>query len=386
MGSPDIISPQSNGMMEAGNGQISVPPGFRFHPTDEELLYYYLRKKVSYEAIDLDVIMEVDLNKLEPWDLKGEIVEEKGVASNHRRSIPRIYEEDGWVVCRVFTKKMQNRSFQFHEAAQEEHLTSNSSTLFEPKQSFQPLYNCSTFDSSMHLPQLLSPESVVHPPFLSPAGTGSLNRIDVQCSQNLLRLTPNGCGGTGLIQQDRFTTDWSFLDKLLASHQGLEQSKCYPSSQAVDVNPSQVETKYLTGSKLYTLKEKEGLAKKSFDSRVFEILKKLNLMALSNKHDNVQSGNVYLKDNLRSSTRGRKATELINLNPYETDAPRFNSLVALQQTLPFDREAIFGKNFSEDDEFDRNIEVLPKMSIEDFEKFMKSDKESDPRKAVTSEV
>ncbi|MFS7963875.1 putative transcription factor NAM family [Helianthus anomalus] len=58
-------------MMSAGdNGQLSVPPGFRFHPTDEELLYYYLRKKVSYEAIDLDVIREVDLNKLEPWDLK----------------------------------------------------------------------------------------------------------------------------------------------------------------------------------------------------------------------------------------------------------------------------------------------------------------------------
>ncbi|KAH9331561.1 hypothetical protein KI387_003669, partial [Taxus chinensis] len=52
------------------NGQSScVPPGFRFHPTDEELLYYYLRKKVSYETIDLDVIRDVDLNKLEPWDL-----------------------------------------------------------------------------------------------------------------------------------------------------------------------------------------------------------------------------------------------------------------------------------------------------------------------------
>lgn len=57
--------------MMQGSGQLAVPPGFRFHPTDEELLYYYLRKKVSYEAIDLDVIREVDLNKLEPWDLKG---------------------------------------------------------------------------------------------------------------------------------------------------------------------------------------------------------------------------------------------------------------------------------------------------------------------------
>ncbi|KAM6599110.1 protein SOMBRERO-like [Cannabis sativa] len=57
-------------MGEGSNGQLTVPPGFRFHPTDEELLYYYLKKKVSYEPIDLDVIREVDLNKLEPWDLK----------------------------------------------------------------------------------------------------------------------------------------------------------------------------------------------------------------------------------------------------------------------------------------------------------------------------
>jgi len=53
------------------NGQSQVPPGFRFHPTEEELLQYYLRKKVSYEKIDLDVIRDVDLNKLEPWDIQG---------------------------------------------------------------------------------------------------------------------------------------------------------------------------------------------------------------------------------------------------------------------------------------------------------------------------
>ncbi|XVE73633.1 hypothetical protein DITRI_Ditri11bG0134200 [Diplodiscus trichospermus] len=52
------------------NGQSQVPPGFRFHPTEEELLQYYLRKKVSYEKIDLDVIKDVDLNKLEPWDIQ----------------------------------------------------------------------------------------------------------------------------------------------------------------------------------------------------------------------------------------------------------------------------------------------------------------------------
>lgn len=52
------------------NGQSQIPPGFRFHPTEEELLRYYLRKKMSHKKIDLDVIREVDLNKLEPWDIQ----------------------------------------------------------------------------------------------------------------------------------------------------------------------------------------------------------------------------------------------------------------------------------------------------------------------------
>uniref|UniRef100_A0A0D9VIU6 NAC domain-containing protein n=1 Tax=Leersia perrieri TaxID=77586 RepID=A0A0D9VIU6_9ORYZ len=47
-----------------------VPPGFRFHPTDEELVDYYLRKKVASKKIDLDVIKDVDLYKIEPWDLQ----------------------------------------------------------------------------------------------------------------------------------------------------------------------------------------------------------------------------------------------------------------------------------------------------------------------------
>lgn len=48
-----------------------VPPGFRFHPTDGELVGYYLRKKVASHKIDLDVIKEIDLYRIEPWDLQG---------------------------------------------------------------------------------------------------------------------------------------------------------------------------------------------------------------------------------------------------------------------------------------------------------------------------
>jgi hypothetical protein len=46
-----------------------LPPGFRFHPTDEELIVYYLTNKVVNGTVPVHAISEVDLNKSEPWDL-----------------------------------------------------------------------------------------------------------------------------------------------------------------------------------------------------------------------------------------------------------------------------------------------------------------------------
>ncbi|KAJ7537768.1 hypothetical protein O6H91_11G021600 [Diphasiastrum complanatum] len=48
---------------------VKLPPGFRFHPTDVELVTYYLKRKVNGRAIEYDVVVEVDLYKCEPWDL-----------------------------------------------------------------------------------------------------------------------------------------------------------------------------------------------------------------------------------------------------------------------------------------------------------------------------
>ncbi|RZC70193.1 hypothetical protein C5167_033338 [Papaver somniferum] len=48
---------------------VSLPPGFRFHPTDEELVAYYLKRKINGRKIELEIIPEVDLYKCEPWEL-----------------------------------------------------------------------------------------------------------------------------------------------------------------------------------------------------------------------------------------------------------------------------------------------------------------------------
>ncbi|KAL7161357.1 hypothetical protein ACSBR2_041919 [Camellia fascicularis] len=49
--------------------QMELPPGFRFHPTDEELITHYLSKKVLDSNFSARAMGEVDLNKVEPWDL-----------------------------------------------------------------------------------------------------------------------------------------------------------------------------------------------------------------------------------------------------------------------------------------------------------------------------
>ncbi|GMH07887.1 hypothetical protein Nepgr_009727 [Nepenthes gracilis] len=47
----------------------SLAPGFRFHPTDQELVSYYLKRKVCGKPIRFDAISETDIYKSEPWDL-----------------------------------------------------------------------------------------------------------------------------------------------------------------------------------------------------------------------------------------------------------------------------------------------------------------------------
>ncbi|XP_015169691.1 NAC domain-containing protein 17 [Solanum tuberosum] len=67
---PSSSSPCKEMKVSECFGENSVfPPGFRFHPTDEELVLYYLKRKICRRRILLDAIAETDVYKWEPEDL-----------------------------------------------------------------------------------------------------------------------------------------------------------------------------------------------------------------------------------------------------------------------------------------------------------------------------
>ncbi|KAK1277683.1 NAC transcription factor NAM-B2 [Acorus gramineus] len=52
------------------NPESLLPPGFRFHPTDKELIHHYLKNRVTSTPCPVsNIIAEVDIYKFDPWNL-----------------------------------------------------------------------------------------------------------------------------------------------------------------------------------------------------------------------------------------------------------------------------------------------------------------------------
>ena len=50
---------------------FELPPGFRFHPTDEELIVYYLRNQAMSQPCPAPIIPPLNIYKFDPWELPG---------------------------------------------------------------------------------------------------------------------------------------------------------------------------------------------------------------------------------------------------------------------------------------------------------------------------
>ncbi|KAF5774920.1 putative transcription factor NAM family [Helianthus annuus] len=291
-----------------------VPPGFRFHPTDEELVDYYLRKKVASKRIDLDVIKDVDLYKIEPWDLqelcklgteeqnewyffshkdkkyptgtrtnratkvgfwkatgrdkaiysknnlvgmRKTLVFYKGRAPNGQKSDWIMHEyrletdensmtqEEGWVVCRVFKKRITTvRRMESHDSLcwyndqvsfmpdyespnRVSHpYTSNSSYQHQlpAKSELDEMnYNLPLEHSFLQLPQLESlryPQPAVAGLSASYTSTNLQPPTQQQSNVNLFYGNNNDNNG----EHDHQLTDWRILDNFVASQLSNDQN------------------------------------------------------------------------------------------------------------------------------------------------------------------
>lgn len=112
-------------------------------------------------------------------------------------------------------------------------------------------------------------------------------------------------------------------------------------------NPSQVEPRYLIGEKFYTLKEKESLGKKP---------------------------NVGFAEFLAKRLTFKKAEEDVKKQRNEEEGVFLNDILREYKGKLYVPEQIFGAELPEEDEFEKSLEELPKMSFEDFQKAMKNDK------------
>ncbi|KAK4350744.1 hypothetical protein RND71_030057 [Anisodus tanguticus] len=302
------------------NSFSHVPPGFRFHPTDEELVDYYLRKKITSRRIDLDVIKEVDLYKIEPWDLqelcrigteeqnewyffshkdkkyptgtrtnrataagfwkatgrdkaiyskhdligmRKTLVFYKGRAPNGLKSDWIMHEyrletnphgapqEEGWVVCRVFKKRMAStRKESEHDSPiwydNYDQVSFMPDNMDSPKQHSQSNYHYSNYPCKkeldhlhyqippqqfLQLPLLESPKFLPAPPCTSMSmfginvnnnnrGSSNLQQSSVLTRERVHHHHPNNSTNEQVADQ---VTDWRVLDKFVASQLSQEE-------------------------------------------------------------------------------------------------------------------------------------------------------------------
>ncbi|CAK7356995.1 unnamed protein product [Dovyalis caffra] len=78
-------------------GSVNLPPGFRFYPSDEELVVHFLHRKAALLPCHPDVIPDLDLFPYDPWQLDGKALSEgKQWYYYSRKTQNRITDNGYW--------------------------------------------------------------------------------------------------------------------------------------------------------------------------------------------------------------------------------------------------------------------------------------------------
>ncbi|KAF9668071.1 hypothetical protein SADUNF_Sadunf15G0089200 [Salix dunnii] len=142
-----------------------LPPGFRFQPTDEELVFQYLKRKILSCPLPTSVIPDVNVCKYDPWELPGDMESERYFFCNKETKYPNgnrvnrssasgywkatgldkqiissswknnhansSYQLDKWVVCRVFLKNKGGTRSKITETCTNNHARRTHPGLFD---------------------------------------------------------------------------------------------------------------------------------------------------------------------------------------------------------------------------------------------------------------
>ncbi|XP_022154413.1 NAC domain-containing protein 104 [Momordica charantia] len=75
---------------------VNLPPGFRFYPTDEELVVHFLHRKAALLPCHPDVIPDLDLFPYDPWELHGKALGEGNRWYFYSRKIEARVTDNGY--------------------------------------------------------------------------------------------------------------------------------------------------------------------------------------------------------------------------------------------------------------------------------------------------
>ncbi|KAI7730454.1 hypothetical protein M8C21_000924 [Ambrosia artemisiifolia] len=228
----------------------TLPPGFRFYPSDDELVCHYLYKKIANEDVLKGTLVEIDLHTCEPWQLPGyrtnrattsgywkatgkdrTVVDPKTCATvgmrktlvfymnrapngiktgwimhEFRLENPNIPPKEDWVLCRVFYKAKGDNSNQ-HCPQDMYHNTAHNATS-------------ANLDPSPTLTTICQQPPCVHHhhhPLTTTTTTTTTTLSNQKPHQNYVGISPQHCTHSNLLQLPPNSTLIESTDQMIIS-------------------------------------------------------------------------------------------------------------------------------------------------------------------------